>query len=317
MKSFGIVKENLYFCSVKNKTIIMPKDHNSQTIQERLRGRDAGFDASKNVKLVRHSSTHIVFGMPYGGTVSDLYNDKPLFLDYQRHQRRANFEDVDYIVSFISEKGTDSLFVGVFRNFGETSEPSSKPNECFFDFQEVPGFEDLKEKIIVEWHNPRAWHQWYKNRMEVVADSTTNSLQDVARFQQYHLNTNNRTKHTSESTTEIEARHQKMQEGLKKSLEAEGYTNIIMEANHIDLQASKNGEIHFFEVKTHDTARACIREALGQILEYNHFPNTKRADRMVIVGPAKPSRQELLYIKCLRQQYGMNIIYRYYTEKDD
>ena len=150
--------------------------------------------------------------------------------------------------------------------------------------------------------------------MEVVPNSSKNGLIDVAKFQQSHLNTGNRIKHTAESTTEIEARHQKMQEGLKKSLEAEGYTNIIMEADHIDLQATKNGEIHFFEVKTHDTARACIREALGQILEYNHYPNTKRADKMFIVGPTKPSKEELQYIQLLQQQYRMNISYRYYSE---
>ena len=286
--------------------------HTPITIQKLLKGRNAEFDASRKVKLVRHSSTHLVFGMPYSGTVSDLYNDRPLFLDYQRHQRRVNFEDVEYVVTFISEKETDSLFVGVFKNNGETSEPSSNPNECYFDFQEVQGFEDLKEKVIVEWHNPRAWHQWFTNQMHVVANSSKDSQQDAARFQQFQLNTNKRIKHTSESTTEIEARHQKMQEGLKECLEAEGYTNIIMEAGHIDLQATKNGEIHFFEVKTHDTARACIREALGQILEYNHFPNTQRADKMFIVGPAKPSKDEHQYIKYLQDNYNLNIDYRCY-----
>ena len=288
----------------------MPKDHNTQTIQDLLKGRDADFDASEKVKLVRHSSTHIVFGKYYKGTVSDLYNDRPLFWDYQRHQKRANFEDVEYVVSFISEKGTDSLFVGVFRNLGETLEPTSNPKECYFDFIEVPGFEDLKERVIVEWHNPRAWHQWFTNQMNVAAISSNDGLRDVARFQQFHLNTNTRIKHTSESTTQIEARHQKMQEGLKKCLEKEGYTNIIMEADHIDLQATKNGEIHFFEVKTHNTARACIREALGQILEYNHFPSAQRADRLFIVGPVKPTKEELQYIKFLQKHYNLIIDYR-------
>ena len=305
-------KKTFIFAVSKNTTKIMPKDHNTQTIQDLLKGRNADFDASKKVKLVRHSSTHIVFGMPYSGTVYDLYNDRPLFIDYQRHQKRANFEDVEYIVSFISEKGTDSLFVGVFRNLGETLEPSSKPNECYFDFQEVPGFEDIKEKVIIKWHNPRVWHQWYNNLMEVVPNSSKIDLLDVTKFQQSHLNTDNRIKHTAESTTEVEARHQKMQEGLKKCLEAEGYTNIIMEADHIDLQATKNGESHFFEVKTHDTARACIREALGQILEYNHFPNTQRADKMFIVGPAKPTKEELQYIKFLQKHYNLIIEYRCY-----
>ncbi|MBR5715641.1 MAG: hypothetical protein IKX59_03580 [Bacteroidales bacterium] len=288
------------------------------TIQELLKGRNADFDASKRIKLVRHVSNHNVIGMKYSGTVLDLYNDRPLFLKYQQHQRRVNFEGVEYFVSFIS-KGADSLFVGVFKNNGETPEPAAKSNECYFDFQEVSGFDDIKEKVIIEWHNPRAWHQWYYNQMKVIAIDNSNSRKSPSsssRFQQFKLNTNNRTKHIEESTIEVAALHQKMQEGIKLCLEAEGFTDVIMEADHIDIQAKKNGLVYIFEVKTYDTARACIREALGQILEYNHFPLGNRADKMYIVGPVQPLQEELQYIDYLRTYYNMNITYRCYSEND-
>ena len=159
-------------------------------IQDLLKGRNADFDASRNVKLIRHASAHTVKGMPFVGTISQLYKNRDLFLRYQKHQRRANFANVDYIVSFISEKGTDSLFVGVFRNLGETSEPCSKPDECYFDFEEVPGFEDLKERVIIEWNNPRTWHQWYSNKMKIVAVNNPSSGEQSdqnKRFQQFNL----------------------------------------------------------------------------------------------------------------------------------
>ncbi len=33
---------------------------------------------------------------------------------------------------------------------------------------EVAGYEDLKERVIIRWENPISWHQWIKNDMEVL-----------------------------------------------------------------------------------------------------------------------------------------------------
>lgn len=296
------------------ESFITPAFYN-QTIQDLLKGRNREFDESKKIKLVRHSTTHEVFGQNFSGTVSDLYNDRKLFLDYQRHQKKANFEDVEFVVSFISEKGTDSLFVGVFKNNGETDEPSYRQGSCYFDFEEIPGFEDLKERVIIEWKNPRGWHQWYNNKMKVVESIMSPKLQDSnGRFRQFHLNTDNRTRHNVESITEIEAKHQKMQEGIIKILKAEGYENVIAEEEHVDLRATLDGVVHFFEIKTNDTAKSCIREALGQILEYNHFPNSIRAEEMHIIGPVAPCEDEVLYVKFLNNTYNLNIDYWWYSE---
>ena len=289
----------------------------TQTIQDLLKGRNKEFDESKKKKLVRHSTTHEVFGEDFSGTVSDLYNDRKRFLDYQRHQKKANFDGVEYIVSFISEKGKDSLFVGVFKNNGETDEPSKRADSCYFGFEEVPGFEDLKERVIIEWQNPRAWHQWYNNKMKVLETGSPNTQEPDSRFQQFQLNTDNRIRHNAESITEIEARHQKMQEGIIKILKARGYDKVIAEAEHIDLRATKDGVVHFFEIKTYDTAKSCIREALGQILEYNHFPNYIRAEVMHIIGPVAPSEDEVLYVKFLNNTYNLGIDYWWFSESEN
>ncbi len=290
-------------------------------IQSLFKGRNAGFDASTKIKLVRHSSTHEVFGQPFEGTVSDLYQDRELFLKYQRHQRTANFDDVEYIVSFISLAEGEALFVGVFKNNGRTDEPDDDPLTSYYDFEEVTDFEVFKEKVVIEWSNPRGWHQWYRHKMYILdieplddTQSPTNTHNEA--HPQNQPSTDNRIRHTEASAAEMEARHQKMQEGIRKCLEEDGYTDITLEENHVDLQAMKYGYIYYFEVKTYDTARACIREALGQILEYNHFPNVHRANRMYIVGPVKATEGELQYIKYLRQNYHMNINYLWYSEEE-
>ncbi len=154
-----------YLLETKDQT-----DSKVQTIQSLLRGKNAEFDATKNIKLIRHSSNHVVKGYPFIGTVSELYyNDREGFLKYQQHQRKANFDNVDYIVSFIGEEGTKSRFIGVYKNFGRESDDPSDPIACYYNFEEVPGFEHLKERVIIEWNNPRAWQQWWcNNPMKVI-----------------------------------------------------------------------------------------------------------------------------------------------------
>lgn len=128
------------------------------------------------------------------------------------------------------------------------------------------------------------------------------------------LNTNDRIREIKENTLTVEARHQKIQNGVMQCLYREGYSDIKAEENHIDIKAKKNGFIHFFEIKTHDTAKECIREAIGQILEYNHYPKGCHASDMFIIGPCKLTSNDAEYIKYLRTFYKMKLYYRQYLE---
>lgn len=135
------------------------------TIQELLYNR--GLDRKAPIKLVRHKDRRI-----------DLYNmyrtERNAFLDYQSTQRRDVFKDVDYIVSFIGENGILARFIGVYkitgmeRVKGELNIGNSDFSYSFKYFmEEVEGYEDLKERVIIRWENAISWHQWIKNEMEV------------------------------------------------------------------------------------------------------------------------------------------------------
>lgn len=138
------------------------------TIQELLYNR--GLDKSAKIKLVRHQDKRF----------PDLYdwylNDKEKFLTYQNGQGKDVFKDVDFIVSFIGEgnnKGTLSRFVGVFKindkkTYNEPTTIDIFTDVLFnYDMEEVSGFEDLKERVIIKWNNAISWNQWIKNEMEV------------------------------------------------------------------------------------------------------------------------------------------------------
>lgn len=128
------------------------------TIQELLFNR--GLDSKAKAKLVRHKEA--------GKDLYNLYRYKRNeFIDYQNSQRNDVFKDLDYIISFIGEEGVKSRFVGVYRVVNKTREHSDI-GIFKYEMEEVKGFEDLVEKIIIAWKNPISWHQYISNLMPVI-----------------------------------------------------------------------------------------------------------------------------------------------------
>jgi hypothetical protein len=125
------------------------------TIQELLFNR--GLAKSAKIKLVRHKSVQ-----------HDLYslykNNRQEFLQYQNSQSKSVFNGVDYIVSFIGEESVFARFIGVYK----INDQRKLENESFqYSMDEISGFEDLRERVIVKWRNAISWHQWISNDMEV------------------------------------------------------------------------------------------------------------------------------------------------------
>lgn len=125
------------------------------TIQELIFNR--GLDKNSKTKLIRHKDKRI-----------DLYNlyrnDKQAFLDYQSSQSKDVFKNVEFIVSFIGEENELSRFIGVFKI---SSSAKIAEEKFVYEIEEIFGFEDLKERVIIKWTNPISWHQWIQNLMEV------------------------------------------------------------------------------------------------------------------------------------------------------
>lgn len=137
------------------------------TIQELLYNR--GLDKNSKIKLVRHQDKR------YPELYDWYKNHKEKFLKYQAGQSKDVFNNTEYIISFIGEgNGTLSRFVGVYKikNKSNFTTPIQIEEfdgiEFLYEIEEVNGFEDLKERVIIKWKNAIAWHQWMDNKMEVV-----------------------------------------------------------------------------------------------------------------------------------------------------
>lgn len=134
-----------------------------------------GLDTKKRIKLVRHQDAKC--------DVNEIYKRGYINI-YQSYQHKDIFGNCDYIVSFLGLEGTKALFIGVYevKSSGIVHGNRDLPNDFIwferisndlfhYELEEVAGFEDYKDRIIIEWgKNPLAWHQWLKPKeiVEVV-----------------------------------------------------------------------------------------------------------------------------------------------------
>lgn len=120
---------------------------------------------------------------------------------------------------------------------------------------------------------------------------------------------------------EVELRHNEIGDALALYLETihgEGSTAKELptgNGTNIDVAVRVNGKSIYYEVKTGASAQACIREALGQLLEYSCWPGATRADRLVVVGEAPFDKKAKTYIECLNKDFSLRIEYRQFDMK--
>ncbi len=109
-------------------------------------------------------------------------------------------------------------------------------------------------------------------------------------------------------STQVQLRHTRLQNQLFEFLESRGH-NVKYEEGYVDLRlVSRNGDT-LLELKTASTARACIREGIGQLLEYGHFGDATGAKCLAVVGRPRPDSTELRYLEELRSRYRLPLQY--------
>lgn len=75
-----------------------------------------------------------------------------------------------------------------------------------------------------------------------------------------------------------------------------------------------NGDT-FYEIKTSINPLGCIREALGQILEYCFYHENRNANKLVIIAPGPPSEMQKSYLTHLRKVLGIELYYQQFNRK--
>lgn len=78
----------------------------------------------------------------------------------------------------------------------------------------------------------------------------------------------------------------------------------------VDVVAHANGRTIFYEIKTANSVRACIRQALPQLLEYSYWPQANRADELIVVSHLPLTRAAKKYITHLSTKFGVPLDYK-------
>lgn len=111
--------------------------------------------------------------------------------------------------------------------------------------------------------------------------------------------------------TEIDAKHVRMQNRLFESLK-QRHESVSYEENFVDLIGRDPGLVTYYELKTAPTARMCIRQAMGQLLEYSHYPTSTPANRLIVVGEAPATDQDRTYLANIRSEFNLPIHYGWF-----
>jgi hypothetical protein len=118
-----------------------------------------------------------------------------------------------------------------------------------------------------------------------------------------------------EKELELDFRHNLLQDALYKTLVSKyGVHKVSTEqlsgvGTRIDVVVKMREEFWFYEIKTALTARACLREAIGQLLEYGFWPGAQEPARLVVVGECPIDADGKEYLLRLRKQFSLSIEY--------
>ena len=119
----------------------------------------------------------------------------------------------------------------------------------------------------------------------------------------------------SAQTVEKSLRHNQIQAALFEHLKSLCGDSVSGEQStadgtYIDAAVRQGGEYTYYEIKTGLSAQSCIREALGQLLEYSYWPGAQSATRLVIVGESRLDKYAKAYLETLRKQFSLPVEYR-------
>jgi hypothetical protein len=78
----------------------------------------------------------------------------------------------------------------------------------------------------------------------------------------------------------------------------------------VDVMVCHGDKFCFYDIETAPSARACIREALAQLLEYSFWPGGRKAKRLVVVGEPFLDGDSQVFLARLKKQFSLPISYQ-------
>jgi hypothetical protein len=110
----------------------------------------------------------------------------------------------------------------------------------------------------------------------------------------------------------VRKRHKILQNILLEDLKEEyGNGSVHLEKEGVDIVVKTEKGFKLYEVKISHSAKNCIREALGQIIEYSHYTSFNNILELIIVGNHPMMDEDKEYFKYLNSCISLNLQYIY------
>ena len=124
---------------------------------------------------------------------------------------------------------------------------------------------------------------------------------------------------TSASKKNIAVLHKCLSNQFRLWLKRRFELKAVAERKRIDLTFGFSAQRHLADLKIcyRGDTRHAIREALGQLFEYNHYPSYHEAHFWWIVLDCEPSKTDLDYIVALKERYSLPLTIYFWPSGDD
>jgi hypothetical protein len=124
----------------------------------------------------------------------------------------------------------------------------------------------------------------------------------------------------TERTLDVSLRHNWLQTRIYRALCDEygegcvGTEQASVSGGEIDFVIERSEGRIFAELKVSARVTTCVREAIGQLLEYGYFGMRDTPLELWVIGTGKCTARELAYLERLRTQLGIGLYYRRFDE---
>lgn len=125
---------------------------------------------------------------------------------------------------------------------------------------------------------------------------------------------------TKKRRTQLNLLHKNIQKKIYQQLDAIYPGNIGTENNSgystkIDLVRRLGNNYIFYEIKVYDNLKMCIREALGQLMEYSCWCGKECASELIIITQHELDKTAYNYLRYIRKQHKLKVNYQRFNLK--
>ncbi|MEZ4722324.1 MAG: hypothetical protein R2813_10675 [Flavobacteriales bacterium] len=111
-------------------------------------------------------------------------------------------------------------------------------------------------------------------------------------------------------TATVKKTHDKIQLAFARQLKRDFPDDVIQtESNYIDVKRITSDKLYYYEVKPFNSAYACVRAGIGQLLDYHHSNPSDKDIQLCIVGPAPVEPEDQAFISFIQKSLKLPFEY--------